>query len=226
MDKAHSNAKGVRAPYPAARLESLKWLALAAMLVDHGGKIVWWWWLEPSHAIGRLAWPLFALLVGTRLAERPERARRYLDWLLPFAVLAAPAYVAVAGEWRLDVLFTLAAGVALVDGRRHPVRAGVALLLSPLCEFGVVGVATIPALAWLTRRFGYRAAAAACGPLALLANLPTDQPLLALPALLASPVALLLPAALPRAPRWLFYGVYPVHLYGLWAWFQWVIPDP
>ena len=57
-------------------LELAKWIALIAMVIDHYGKIV-----EPSlyletHAIGRVSFPLFAAIVGTRLALHPSLGAR------------------------------------------------------------------------------------------------------------------------------------------------------
>ncbi len=87
-------------------------------------------------------------------------------------------------------------------------------------EFGPIGVAMIPAIAWLVSRSG-QAATAAVGPLGLAANmLPLWPPFQVadLGALLASPILMASVAAkirLPRLPTQFFYAFYPGHLLAL-----------
>lgn len=211
----------------------MKGVALLAMILDHSGKIVLWWWMEPLHSVGRLALPLFSVIVALRLSVEGGLWRRYLLRLLPWGLLAQPAYAAVADEplWRLNILFTLAAGIAvdaMLHQRDRSVLPGIAaVLVSPLCEFGPLGVLSIPALAWWGRRAPWLAVIA-CGPLALLANFNADPHVMRLntAALLATPIAALLwaaPPTLPRPPRRFYYAFYAAHLYALWGWYVWVI---
>ena len=67
------------------------------MFIDHYGKIVEPDLYLPTHAIGRLSFPLFATIIGTRLALRPDLAKRYLKRLLPWALVSQPVFV----FWRL-----------------------------------------------------------------------------------------------------------------------------
>lgn len=213
-----------------AALEAAKWAALATMTADHWGKIV-----EPdhflaTHVVGRLAFPLFAWIVGTRLALSPGLTGRYLRRLLPWALVSQPVFVLAGRSWiEGNILVTLLLGVAatwalrsLAAGR---IAAGLAALLpacalAPFAEFGPVGVAAVPITAFLARR-GLRRGAWAAGPLGLLANARNTVPPLALPdaaALLATPVALLClvrPVRLPRLPTHVFYAYYPLHLLAL-----------
>lgn len=206
-----------------ARLEGLKWLALAAMLIDHGTKIVFYGWMWEGHLVGRLAWPLFALIVAERVAISPGLWERYLRRLLPWALVAQPAFMGVSGTSQLNVLWSLVAGVALCQPRRQPALALGGLVLAPFCEFGPVGPLSVPLLVAAHRRWGRAVAVLLCGPLALLANFPTDYPLHALPALLATPVAAVAALPAPRLPGPVYYLIYPAHLYALWGWYVWVI---
>lgn len=213
-----------------ADLELAKWVAVVSMTVDHAGKIAAPGLDAETHLLGRLAMPLFAFIVGTRLALSPDLARRYLRTLLPWALVSQPVYVVVGHDWGDgNVLFTLALGVgaawgleAFRAGRRGPAAAALALSLaaSPWVEFGTLGVALVPAAAALARPEAARAAWA-CGPLGLVANLHAAPPPLRLvdvSALLASAVAvasLHVPRRLPRLPKHVFYAYYPAHLYAL-----------
>ena len=209
-----------------ARLEALKWLALATMLIDHLGKMVFVSWMWEAHAVGRLSWPLFSVIAALRLAASPEGlAVRYRWRLLPWAILAQPAFRVVSDGEQLNILWTLLAGVLLASSARRASwpLALLALALSPFCEFGPVGVLSIPLMAKVAQRRGATAAAWLCGPLAVLAHLPLPLDLVpwTLPALLASPLAVWLRLPAPRIPRWVYYAVYPAHLYALWAWYRW-----
>lgn len=201
------------------------------MVLDHLGKIVLWWWMEPLHAAGRLALPLFALIAGLRLAQSPPLWSKYLRRMLPWGLLAQPAFIVVADVewWTLNILFTLAAGAAIdaLIQQRALLPGLIAVAVSPFCEFGVPGVLMVPTLAAIARRRPL-AAAGACGPLALVANLNLDPDIMVLnlAALFAAPVAwrlLARPLAVPRPPGWFYYGFYAGHLYLLWAWYHWVI---
>lgn len=217
-----------RASGPVAQsdLELAKWIALIAMVVDHYGKIV-----EPglyleTHAIGRVSFPLFAAIMGTRLALRPALGARYLRHLLPWALASQPVYVVAGRAWYDgNILFTLLLGVLATQALRalaerptwRPASGlGAILAAAMFVDFGPLGVAMVPATALLVAR---RPAASpmVVGPLGLAANLVPLQ-LVDLASLLASPLLLLSQAArlrLPRLPAPVFYGFYPVHLLAL-----------
>jgi hypothetical protein len=211
-------------------LEPAKWVAIVTMAIDHYGKIVDDSVFFETHAIGRVSFPLFAAIIAIRLAMRPEREMRYLRYLIPWAIVSQPVFVLAGRDW-LDgnIFFTLALGVAaiLVWRRRAAMTdlsfaASIAaiLLASLFVEFGPVGVAMIPATAWLVTRSGF-AGLAAVGPMGLAANLrPLWPPLEVadLGALFASPILMASMAAkirLPRLPTQFFYAFYPGHLLAL-----------
>lgn len=200
------------------------------MIIDHYGKIV-----EPSlyletHAIGRVSFPLFATIIGLRLAIRPDLATRYLKRLLPWALISQPIFVLAGRDWYDgNILLTLFIGVLatillrrFVQGRSpYDIAAVIALIpLACFVEFGILGAAMIPVTAELAARRP-RAGLWASGPLGLAANLTPDWPPLQSidwAVLLATAVALISVKArlgLPRLPTHVFYAIYPAHILAL-----------
>ena len=106
---------------PPGALEALKWIGLAAMLGDHVDKALFDDGLAALSEIGRIAFPLFALVFGYNLA-RPDgdwadTYRRVLRRLLLFGIIALPFSVLAFERWDLlplNILFTLALGLGLV----------------------------------------------------------------------------------------------------------------
>lgn len=209
---------------PTGALEALKWLALLAMVADHVNRF----WLDggllPLQAFGRLAFPLFAFVLGYNLARRdPPVAARLVGRLLAAGLLAQPFFMLLTrSAWQLNVLFTLTLAALLVAGwsRANSRSAQVALVAAALAggffvEFNWYGLALVVAAHQACRR-------QTCGAaLALLAAL------LALTWWLATasgPVAWVGMAAWPAvllvrqwAPAWrrrpgVFYVIYPLHL--------------
>jgi len=211
-------------------LELAKWVAIVTMAIDHYGKIVDVSMFTETHAIGRVSFPLFAAIIGIRLAARPDLDLRYLRYLIPWAIVSQPVFVLVGRPWYDgNILVTLSLGVAvtyLVRRRAEITELVLAAALAAILavsvpiDYGPFGVAMIPAMAFLVARFGYLGAAAV-GPLGLAANLDFSLPPLGLPdlgALLATPILLLslwAKVRLPRLPTQVFYGFYPAHLLAL-----------
>lgn len=217
-------------PLPHEALEAAKWVALVSMTIDHYGKIV-----DPdlflvTHSIGRIAFPLFAGIVGLRIALSPSLTASYTRRLTFWAVVSQPIFVLAGRHWSEgNILWTLLLGVVadvgLVSLRQsRPLRAILLLaptaVLAPYVEFGIAGVAMVPLIA--------RAAAGRpslglwlIGPLGVLANLVFRPPYLSAEdffALVATPVALAsvgIGGAVPRLPTTFFYAYYPGHLYVL-----------
>ena len=213
-----------------ANLEAAKWLAVLAMTIDHAGKIWLLDWFDETHAFGRLAFPLFVAIAGLRLADRPARALGYLKRLIPWALVSQPVYV-LAGKdwWDLNILVTLAAGIAIVAGagawRETKRPAGIAalltaLLVAPWCEFGIAGVLALPLFVALAGPPEARRLWLA-GPMGVFANIVPSPPMLVpvdLFALGATPALYLsrhLGRTLPRLPPHAFYAWYPLHLFAL-----------
>jgi hypothetical protein len=211
-------------------LELAKWVAIVTMAIDHYGKIVDDSVFLETHTIGRISFPLFAAIVGIRLTMRPERDARYLRYLVPWAIVSQPAFVLAGRDWYDgNIFFTLALGVlATLLWRKRSAMSELSLTAalaaiaaaSIFVEFGPLGVAMIPAMAWLVARGGH-AGLVAAGPLGLATNMvPSWPPFQAadLAALLASPILMLsvrMKIGLLRLPTQFFYAFYPGHLLAL-----------
>ncbi len=210
---------------PDGTLEAVKWLALVSMVWDHGVRFLLYGLsgassYGPATAFGRLAFPLFALILAYNLA-RPgmDRAayRRTLLRLLGFGLLAVPAYWYLIGPYPLNILFTLALATLIVAAYEarpdwRGALGGALLFVSggALVEYGWPGLTLIlSAYAWF--RSGatlWSTVLLAAGFLALADINWSHWGTLALPVfLLASAVSL-------RVPRnkWFFYAFYPIHL--------------
>ncbi len=210
------------------QVEALKWAALASMLLDHVGRL----WLDypPSSWVfagGRLAFPLFAIVLGLNLARPGDQAaraarttRRLALWC---AVSVLPSVLARGHPALVNVLGTLGLGAALcwAFAAAPPPAVAASLFAAVLAaswqvEFGLAGVLLVP-MAWLalTRR-------APEAPwlvlllvvlLGLLNQRTGGWPALAM-TLAALPLLVLvrrLPLRLPRLGR-AYYAFYPLHL--------------
>lgn len=127
------------------RIELLKWLGVVLMLWDHSKYLDW---SAPGwQVLGRGAYPAFALAFGYALTVVPD-TRGLLVRLL-YAGLAAEFLGAWAvSDSDLNVMFSFALVAWLVHARRacrtpgaFAWRAVLALLVSPLVEYGVAGMA-------------------------------------------------------------------------------------
>jgi hypothetical protein len=210
------------------QIESLKWIGLASMFVDHFGRLLLG---HPDDgwvfALGRLAFPLFALVLALNLAregDRVARAWRTARRLALWCLVAVPPSIWARGEPMLvNVLGTLALGAllcVLVAMRGQVVvrlvACGAVAFASWHVEFGTPGVFLIPAIfLWATERQWEAAALAALlllltgwlnamfgGAAAFLATLATV------------PIAYAVSRLDWRVARYqfAFYLVYPAHL--------------
>ena len=135
-------------------LEALKWLAVALMTADHVNRHLLSFAYPVMYQMGRLAMPLFALILAYNLA-RPEAfsggaAMRVLQKLSVFAVLSCLPYMelnhAPNGWQQLNILFALGAGTACVILLERPTPrrqlAAIALfaVAGALVDFGWAGL--------------------------------------------------------------------------------------
>lgn len=201
--------------------EALKWVALASMLVDHTGRVLFQgepWMLDA----GRLAFPLFALLLGAGVARQHLGGIKRIGRQLALWGLVAQPFAWLL--WRTgagNILWTMALGVGLVlvarygeQGFRRWAVCAVLLALGVVVEYGAVGVALVAASEWLCRERSRRSAVMYGGVLAVLCVINGNAY-----ALLVVPLVLVwgrVPVQVPRI-RHLFYAVYPVHLAVLFA---------
>tara|TARA_Y100001937_G_C7136776_1_gene340461 strand:- start:5348 stop:6043 length:696 start_codon:yes stop_codon:yes gene_type:complete len=207
-------------------LEGLKYLALLFMIGDHVNKYLFNATLPGLFELGRLAMPLFGIVMAYNLA-RPGIAdphiKRLLIRLAVFGAVSTPFFIALGGIkfgwWPLNILFTLliaAVVVRLLDsGRPVYVVLAVAifLLAGSAVEFQWYGLAVV-VTAWLyfdrATPWTLTLLILSCASLWFI-----NGNFYALAALPLVYVATHINIDLPRQ-KWLFYGFYPVHLFALW----------
>lgn len=102
-------------------VESLKWLALTAMTLDHTNKIIFNSEMPFMTEIGRIAMPLFGFILAYNLARPEILARevhfRTMQRMLFFGLLAMPVYVltlAHASWIHLNIMFTLILATGII----------------------------------------------------------------------------------------------------------------
>ena len=211
--------------------ELLKWLALLLMTGDHLAKVVWGGYVPVLSELGRVAFPLFAIVLACNLAQPGADALKSARRLLPWAVLAQPAWAAAFNALLpLNVLWTFALVAACLALWQRG-RSGWAMALFALggmwVEYRWFGAGLV--LAWW---LFWRSQASAAAPRheqvfhALLAV--AGLVLLCVYngngwAMLALPLVLLLGGRdwpIPRI-RWIFYLYYIGHLAVLALWWHW-----
>lgn len=230
MDAGNLFASRPAAPlgYADGQLEALKWVALASMFLDHFGRHLLGYGQDTwVFALGRIAFPLFAMVFalnlgreGDRAARAARSARRLAFWC---AVSVIPSIMARGEPMLVNVLGTLALGAALCWSLAStaPVALRVAVciavaLASWYVEFGLAGVFLMPAVfLWSTQR---RPEAAMLALTLLLLTGWLNARFDGVPAMLGTlaglPIAWSLrrlPVSMPRM-QLAFYLVYPLHL--------------
>lgn len=188
--------------------EALKWLAFASMLVDHASKVFGPWdWAQP---IGRIAFPVFAFLIGRHLGSERMLHRLLLVGALatvPHGLTLTPGHVLP-----LNILFTFAfaAGVLRLLGEGRNGYAAVLFGLGVLvCDYSLPGLALVLASwAWWQSRAALAVLLLALALVLLCAFNGNTF------ALLAVPLVLVAGAADWRVPRvrHVFWFAYPLHL--------------
>ncbi|WAT16480.1 TraX family protein [Xanthomonas fragariae] len=193
--------------------EALKWIALVLMTGDHVAKVFFGGYLPVVSELGRVAFPLFALVMAYNLAQPRADSAKSMRRLLLWGVLAQPFHAWAFGYWLpLNVLgtFALATGlVCAVQGGRHWLLVVLLGVLVPvLVDYQWAGVLLVLA-SWGWFRTGRLQWFA--GVLASMAALCWYNGNVW--ALAALPVLALGYVWWPvRRVRWAFYGYYVVHL--------------
>ena len=103
-------------------VETVKWFALACMLLDHVNKYLLDGAEPALFALGRFALPLFGFALAYNLARPGALARgayrRLLPRLAAFGVIASPFFIALGGLgwgwWPLNIMFTLFVAAAVL----------------------------------------------------------------------------------------------------------------
>jgi hypothetical protein len=215
----------VRNPFEGNALEFAKWIAVILMTINHTTDALKEPWLDIGYWAGRPCLPLFAAILVLRFGDsQPEKLVRALRRLTLWGAISEPIYIAlsVAIALRLDVLFSLAAGVLLLWllGRRRYVWLAIACVVLAFGNRFLDGGALTP-LAMLLGEFARRRSPWAAIWAIALAGIALNwvaEPQLwpaAFAALLAPPIfalSLMLRRFIPRLPMQVFYAYYPLHL--------------
>lgn len=207
-----------------------QWLALITMTAEHIARFVLpeEWGIAPwATLLGRIALPLFAGMVAWHAVYNTRNPLRYARRLLIIGLVAQLPYMLALDLLRLNICFTLAAGLGLsllvesaYKSRQNALLAALALLLAiliaPYVEYGLPGLLLIPAYV-LAFRCPDRLFSSA--PLLLFAYLINDIWLFSAVSLLVSTLLLAINAGLLRQighvtpmPRRLWLAWYPLHL--------------
>lgn len=201
-------------------VESLKWLALILMTGDHVNKYLFAETLPALTEFGRLALPIFAVVLAYNLA-RPGQFERgtfqhTIKRLTIFALLAQIPFIALgppyAGTWPLNILFTLLTMTSVIYWieRGNLVLATLIFLIGgssvefwwPALILGIGTWSYCKHPSWIS------AALALTGCASLVLVNGNFYGLAALPVIFA---AARLDIRLPRL-KWAFYIYYPLHL--------------
>lgn len=190
--------------------ELLKWLAVALMTCDHVAKVIYGGYVPGLSEAGRIAFPIFALVMAYNLAQPGADLAKSMRRLFLWGLLAQPAHAIAFGYWLpLNILLTFALSAAAIfaAANRNWLALGVAAVVLPaFVDYQWCGVGFV-LLAWMWFRGAPH-----------LVMLPAFAALCwfngNLWALAAVPLVFCLHRStveLPRA-RWAFYGYYVVHL--------------
>lgn len=212
-------------------IELLKWIAIIAMTIDHIGTFILDQEYPVLNYIGRIAFPMFAIIMAYNLA-RPRSSEAEskaiigaIKRLLLFGLIASvPYHLLTNEELPLNIMFTLALAAVVIltikTGAENSSRAyrytlyfsahAVFLLCSIFVEYSFHGVALIVS-AWLF--FRYSSVLGLLGIIAITLGLATLNnnyyAMLALPLLASS---YFIEVKIPRTPKYFFYAYYPAHL--------------
>ncbi|WP_258009363.1 TraX family protein [Stenotrophomonas maltophilia] len=190
--------------------ELLKWIALLAMTGDHVAKVAFGGYVPVVSELGRIAFPLFALVMACNLAQSGADLRKSIRRLVLWGLIAQPLHALAFGSWLpLNILLTFTLAVVAVHAlaNHRPVLLLLAAGVLPMfVDYQWAGVGCV-LLGWIA--FRHRAwwlllvgLAAVCW-----AN-HNGWALLAIPIVL---LAARVPWQLPRW-RWVFYLYYVGHL--------------
>ncbi len=190
--------------------ELLKWLAVILMTGDHVAKVIYGGYVPGLSEAGRVAFPLFALVMAYNLAQPGADVGKSVRRLAMWGVIAQPVHALTFGYWLpLNILLTFALSALViyaVERRENSVVVMAAGVLPLVVDYQWAGVGFV-LLAWLGFRTGRPLLTlAAFAPLCVFNGNPWS--------LAAIPVAVGLSHSawpLPRG-RWAFYGYYVAHL--------------
>ncbi|WP_115553837.1 TraX family protein [Xanthomonas arboricola] len=127
--------------------EFLKWLAAVFMTGDHALKILGLGYVSGIAELGRVAFPLFALVLAYNLAQPNADIEKSVKRLFLWGIIASPVVaIAFQNVFPLNVLlsFALAAACILAIERRQWTFLAVCVLLVPAAvDYRWAGVAVV-----------------------------------------------------------------------------------
>lgn len=95
--------------------EILKWLAVVLMTGDHVSKVVYGGYVPGLSEAGRVAFPLFALVMAYNLAQSGADMVKSVRRLVLWGLIAQPVHAWAFGYWLpLNILLTFALSAAAV----------------------------------------------------------------------------------------------------------------
>ena len=137
--------------------ELLKWLAVILMTGDHVAKVICGGYVPGLSEAGRVAFPLFALVMAYNLAQPGADVIKSVRRLALWGVIAQPVHALTFGYWLpLNILLTFAlcaAAVYAAGQRNWIVLAFAAAVLPAFVDYQWAGVGFV-LLAWLGFRTG------------------------------------------------------------------------
>jgi len=124
--------------------EFLKWIALVLMTGDHLVKVFGLGYVPVVSELGRIAFPLFALVMAYNLAQLGADAGKSAKRLALWGLVASPAaYFAFGMLFPLNVLLTFAvaaAAIAAYERRQWPLAAVLTLVAPLVLDYAWPGV--------------------------------------------------------------------------------------
>ncbi len=127
-------------------LTAMKLIGIAAMLIDHFNVFINPDYNQILFEIGRIAFPLFALVLGYNLARTPsDKIPKIMLRLLMFGILATPIYIILSSGlqhwWPLNILFILGLAPTIVYLLSLPTynRWAVTARMTAIILFAVIG---------------------------------------------------------------------------------------
>ncbi|MDV7251060.1 TraX family protein [Xanthomonas hortorum] len=124
--------------------ELLKWIALICMTCDHVATIVYGGYVPVLSQLGRIAFPVFALVMAYNLAQPRADYRKSVSRLASWGLIAQPVHAWAFGACMpLNVLLTFSLAACLVwavDRRQWPLAAFLGVLAPILVDYQWTGV--------------------------------------------------------------------------------------
>jgi hypothetical protein len=203
-----------------ANTELVKWVAVALMTADHINKYLFNWTIPGLFEAGRLALPLFAMVIGYNLAQQSitglQLSSAVYKRLFVFCLISTPIFVMLGGVSSnglpLNILATLFVGALVfhfIQKQQLWAVAAVFLVGGAAVEFWWFGVSVVVAAAWyFSNRTHERLILLIMAIVSLTLVNDNFYAVLAIPLFFA---VTKINATLPRL-KWVFYGYYPAHL--------------